>query len=62
MGQKLSAIQWMDDGAIAEAVFLRRMGTVGESQPDDFLGLIFSITSYTSVSVIARKLKSRAAS
>ena len=52
----------MDDGAIAEAVFLRRMGTVGESQPDDFLGLIFSITSYTSVSVIARKLKSRAAS
>ena len=51
----------MDDGAIAEAVFLRRMDTVGEFQPDDFLGLIFSITSDTSVSVIARKLKSRAA-
>ena len=50
------------DGVIAEAVFLKRIGTVGESKSGVFPGLIFFVTSDKSVSVIDLKLKSRAAS
>ena len=66
VGREPSSIQCFNvapkDGAIAEADFLRRMGTIGESQPSDFLGIMFSRASDTSFSGIAWKLKSKATS
>ena len=61
VGQEPSSTQCFNvapkDWAIAEADFLRRMGTIGESQPSDFLGIMFSRTSDTSFSGIAWEIE-----